>query len=156
MQPTKIVSLFTREWIEIFFTSSFFSERHCLPLYEGVDWNAQFPFCKTVLFVSLFTREWIEIAKLQALTNHNSVSLFTREWIEIDSKRSPVSAYRVSLFTREWIEMSRPRIFLTLVRSLPLYEGVDWNFLNCSTNGRTCRLPLYEGVDWNRQNTVHF
>ena len=56
-----IVSLFTREWIEIFFR-----------LYAGM-----------FAFVSLFTREWIEIAWKAFPLTVLYVSLFTREWIEI-------------------------------------------------------------------------
>ena len=55
------VSLFTREWIEIF-----------LSIFWAVS-----------LRVSLFTREWIEIVEIKALERSRKVSLFTREWIEI-------------------------------------------------------------------------
>ena len=33
----KIVSLFTREWIEMSDNNAFYSIDKCLPLYEGVD-----------------------------------------------------------------------------------------------------------------------
>ena len=57
-----VVSLFTREWIEMIFVKYHSSYRLSLPLYEGVDWNTENP-CMEILhvIVSLFTREWIEI-----------------------------------------------------------------------------------------------
>ena len=55
------VSLFTREWIEIYYCNSW----------------------KAADAVSLFTREWIEINACPLCTNKRTVSLFTREWIEI-------------------------------------------------------------------------
>ena len=35
------------------------------------------------------------------------------------------------------------------IRSLPLYEGVDWNLHLLLTANIAKSLPLYEGVDWN-------
>ena len=57
----RIVSLFTREWIEI----------HA----EGYSTQAS--------GVSLFTREWIEMLVIVRRVSAAPVSLFTREWIEI-------------------------------------------------------------------------
>ena len=101
-----IVSLFTREWIEMVKSS-------------GIS---------TYIFVSLFTREWIEMVCIAGMNLlQKTVSLFTREWIEMEdwkpSRRAWGSpslrgsglkylvhnhnekATSVSLFTREWIEM---------------------------------------------------
>ena len=166
-----LVSLFTREWIEIY---HFHKERgycNCLPLYEGVDWNLQCRILKALRFclplyegvdwnfkqrcicftrdVSLFTREWIEIILLMHVPEHRQVSLFTREWIEIILCPDPYWYSRVSLFTREWIEIAmRLQAVITSGR-LPLYEGVDWNKVNICHKTTSFRLPLYEGVDWN-------
>ena len=59
-----LVSLFTREWIEIVVSFS----RFC------------------ITNVSLFTREWIEIVKMFSVSRLHSVSLFTREWIEMKKR----------------------------------------------------------------------
>ena len=57
-----VVSLFTREWIEIQKIYLHFGSVASLPLYEGVDWNSAPSAMLDVKFtVSLFTREWIEI-----------------------------------------------------------------------------------------------
>ena len=58
----------------------------------------------------------------------------------------------VSLFTREWIEIFSDCHNNYLLKSLPLYEGVDWNS-QCSVEfvAICICLPLYEGVDWNLQ-----
>ena len=100
------------------------------------------------------------------------VSLFTREWIEISIVFSINFVSLVSLFTREWIEILSSHSATPTQRSLPLYEGVDWNspdwlttiwaILSPSLRGsglklsvhilqvqHPCSLPLYEGVDWN-------
>ena len=62
MQLLQLVSLFTREWIEI--------KNIAYELYNNA--------------VSLFTREWIEIAHFNVQEfKCQCVSLFTREWIEI-------------------------------------------------------------------------
>ena len=55
------VSLFTREWIEMWQTTSVHRQKT----------------------VSLFTREWIEIVSNCIANSSSEVSLFTREWIEI-------------------------------------------------------------------------
>ena len=126
-----LVSLFTREWIEII---TVFIKR----LYGAV---------------SLFTREWIEIKMhLRLQSKQLCVSLFTREWIEIRTALqiaiNPPSLplyegvdwnshirwqvqhkQPVSLFTREWIEICSIRFFWRSSLSLPLYEGVDWNLI---------------------------
>ena len=123
------VSLFTREWIEIFSEQHCLARFCCLPLYEGVDWNKIHKL--RILFlciVSLFTREWIEI--LKSLTSMLAVS-------------------PVSLFTREWIEINITGDLSDLGGSLPLYEGVDWNAIQRVIKIIGKRLPLYEGVDWN-------
>ena len=151
------VSLFTREWIEMFFrvfgiidcTSSpslrgsglklndFLEMQHlfCLPLYEGVDWNCQ-----------------------------NGV--FHRYKAASPSLRG--SGLK-----------STARCIPSLVGiCLPLYEGVDWNIkhMSClqtaysrspSLRGSGLKLhfvhnpspnclclPLYEGVDWNKISFV--
>ena len=78
-----MVSLFTREWIEI--AGVLVINRTCgSPSLRG----SGLKFCdpakiRTGDFVSLFTREWIEI-KLERISKAwHAVSLFTREWIEI-------------------------------------------------------------------------
>ena len=81
---TRLVSLFTREWIEMMVRFAVVLLRQRLPLYEGVDWNGwkqAFP-CYN-MEVSLFTREWIEIPAPVPCFAVRAVSLFTREWIEI-------------------------------------------------------------------------
>ena len=98
------VSLFTREWIEIYL--------HDSP-YLFAD-------------VSLFTREWIEIKQQKDLfpTLQTSPSL---RGSGLKSCSLPIwgTLQRVSLFTREWIEIISSVSTLTDHLGLPLYEEVD-------------------------------
>ena len=166
------VSLFTREWIEMWQTTSVHRQKT----------------------VSLFTREWIEIVSNCIANSSSEVSLFTREWIEILSlvflifwlASSPslrgsglkfrynikwyiqilglplyegvdwnkiisdeISNNNVSLFTREWIEIScssyvktHPVVSLFTREWIEMLKRHSWK-LDCHS------LPLYEGVDWN-------
>ena len=83
----------------------------------------------------------------------------------------------VSLFTREWIEISMIARKFSWLSRLPLYEGVDWNWMSHTRTKERCvslftrewieiptafpwtlwfpGLPLYEGVDWNMQAVVN-
>ena len=72
-----MVSLFTREWIEI-------------NLWERTLYTVK---------VSLFTREWIEIARHCPPLKSTAVSLFTREWIEIPREmRKEVKSWSLPLY----------------------------------------------------------
>ena len=139
-----------------------------LPLYEGVDWNSIHKLFLLFAWVSLFTREWIEISST-VITVPTGVSLPLYEgvdWnpfiVKHESKR-----YKVSLFTREWIEIrihannrrcpmspSLRGSGLKLERSLgcrkshqslPLYEGVDWNWNACPVEGIRQVSPSLRG-----------
>ena len=79
-----VVSLFTREWIEIFlslrrpaYPPSPSLRGSGLKLFLLYPQNQKRP-------VSLFTREWIEMEIFTISSNAFWVSLFTREWIEIE------------------------------------------------------------------------
>ena len=61
----------------------------------------------------------------------------------------------VSLFTREWIEIAMKNIQIGNKQSLPLYEGVDWNFIKLDKRIKFNSLPLYEGVDWNCKRPMY-
>ena len=124
-----MVSLFTREWIEIL-THRFpafacpspslrgsglkcplsrvrQTKDNKSPSLRGSGLKLQiFRRCCCSSRVSLFTREWIEINSCR-LERHKRkwVSLFTREWIEITQILPAQINLGVSLFTREWIEM---------------------------------------------------
>ena len=79
-----IVSLFTREWIEIFFTSSYFFQRA----------------------VSLFTREWIEIcARVRGFGIGTSSPSLRGSGLKCPGDYLLEKDAKVSLFTREWIEI---------------------------------------------------
>ena len=122
------VSLFTREWIEIFFDSKTFYPHQCLPLYEGVDWNQYgglTPY--RMIGVSLFTREWIEIFAMNAIQTP-SLSLPLYEGVDWNCSSHLINFNQ---------------------HSLPLYEGVDWNPDVEMRRKLGFGLPLYEGVDWN-------
>ena len=100
---------------------------YSLPLYEGVDWNGIVSGWLKNSFVSLFTREWIEIAA---------------EYTALQEQLSP-SLRGSGLKSPKDIDFSAKG------HSLPLYEGVDWNYQQISIWAIRCCLPLYEGVDWN-------
>ena len=121
------VSLFTREWIEI--------------------WTREHQ--NQTDTVSLFTREWIEIEVLlllqwawMGLPLYEGVDWNSNPINGINSKkRSP--SLRGSGLKSKSMQEAMP------LNCLPLYEGVDWNF--CVNRCISCinGLPLYEGVDWN-------
>ena len=164
-----IVSLFTREWIEIESAphSRYLTIR--LPLYEGVDWNKpQKGMCLDLqrspslrgsglkfgvkpeewepLDVSLFTREWIEImVENVGLMGVQCLPLY--EGVDWNSPRlfEAFAKCNVSLFTREWIEISDLQGLRLHQLSLPLYEGVDWNSFSCSSNSTVCVSPSLRG-----------
>ena len=111
-----------------------------LPLYEGVDWNPERTSDSAAGQVSLFTREWIEIASvgLQPCRMMN-VSLFTREWIEIIA---PIR-WHWPLITSPSLRGSGLKYYtfvgdLHEIGCLPLYEGVDWNCIDCSGRSIVC------------------
>ena len=158
-----MVSLFTREWIEIASAVDRQYSKKGLPLYEGVDWNVssvllcgaipQSPSLRGSGLKSLLSSQ----CPLQSigLPLYEGVDWNRWDIIRINQKRClPLyegvdwncgyaairsATFSVSLFTREWIEMNRYCKPAPAVR-LPLYEGVDWNmvitsfFLNCSTS----------------------
>ena len=125
-----LVSLFTREWIEILSSLLSSSMKICLPLYEGVDWNKRsWEIAASTPRVSLFTREWIEIPifRYWGITESGLPLYEGVDWnvwnIEIDNGSSASPSLRgsglkymsepnqfldchVSLFTREWIEIA--------------------------------------------------
>ena len=122
-----MVSLFTREWIEI--------------LSEDLSDISD--------LVSLFTREWIEIyEKAMNKVAISTVSLFTREWIEIHWGVSVSRNQTVSLFTREWIEIWVNIKSKTSRNWSPSLRGSGLKFpCGNSCQSQNCSLPLYEGVD---------
>ena len=124
------VSLFTREWIEIWEEIGSPRPLGSLPLYEGVDWNKLFSVWVTNLrFVSLFTREWIEIVggntKTKAVMSpslrgsglklNSSLATWAAKWspslrgsgLKFILLTNQHRETGVSLFTREWIEIVR-------------------------------------------------
>ena len=146
-----VVSLFTREWIEMTKFDKIAVYRKSLPLYEGVDWNFFFrrlplagglspslrgsglkSLCpdkyETITVVSLFTREWIEIRQFyHNLTENTSLPLY--EGVDWNCSAYCLTSDKVvSLFTREWIEIKGEIKLENLKNRLPLYEGVDWNY----------------------------
>ena len=166
------VSLFTREWIEIFLLPL----RDGMPLVslftrEWIEIVERFGFLLPIL-VSLFTREWIEIFLLPLRDGMPLVSLFTREWIEIVERFGFLLPILVSLFTREWIEIGQRFRLLNRCRPVSLFTREWIEILNRTTTAYlmpmspslrgsglklhptrqgygTAGLPLYEGVDWN-------
>ena len=146
------VSLFTREWIEIFRSGHTNLELLSLPLYEGVDWNDYFIEMEFMTFTSPSLRgsglKCLQVCHICGKNTSPSlrgsglkwgsgrtgrfsewVSFFTREWIEIDSCSNVCKIFRVSLFTREWIEILHLEEEGAWFTRLPLYEGVDWNWI---------------------------
>ena len=74
------------------------------------------------------------------------VSLFTREWIEINSIDKVIEKqHAVSLFTREWIEMTGLDAMTMQGFSLPLYEGVDWNWTTRRSMQTCWKSPSLRG-----------
>ena len=122
-----------------------------LPLYEGVDWNR-------VQVRDNPDRERSPSLRGSGLKSKSTlsntlvvkVSLFTREWIEIWGTAPDSSIINKSPSLRgsglKWNGCNESFWW----KSLPLYEGVDWNSSLLHAHGLPFRLPLYEGVDWNR------
>ena len=163
-----VVSLFTREWIEIDKTLSIFNSGESpslrgsglkskpkpestvvtsLPLYEGVDWNCG----KTIdslkrNVVSLFTREWIEIIWRNIwLRAWKSPSLRGSGLKSFPYSKRFITIASVSLFTREWIEIWALSESLAVACCLPLYEGVDWNPQSVRILSQLQRSPSLRG-----------
>ena len=80
-----VVSLFTREWIEIVFGYQKSTWLLSLPLYEGVDWNDTVKWHGAII-LSLPLYEGVDWNAVIVRNQKNGVpvSLFTREWIEIE------------------------------------------------------------------------
>ena len=116
--------------LKLFYFTEISHGHRCLPLYEGVDWNAALCCCPPACPQSPSLRgsglklpclrhlgilcclplyegvDWNNIL-LGAVIAVQNVSLFTREWIEIlQLVRHVPLLGNVSLFTREWIEIS--------------------------------------------------
>ena len=122
-----------------------------LPLYEGVDWNSYgLATVNGCIIVSLFTREWIEISSGRKNPWNEKVSLFTREWIEIPVMFFSLRVSPVSLFTREWIEINSIDKVIEKQHAVSLFtrEWIEMTGLDAMTM-QGFSLPLYEGVDWN-------
>ena len=70
------------------------------------------------------------------------------------NKSSCIPLYRVSLFTREWIEISPMLTGITMSRSLPLYEGVDWNMTRISVFAHRFKSPSLRGSGLKSHQTI--
>ena len=144
------VSLFTREWIEILEPTSLVSEKTRLPLYEGVDWNdLEGLFSDAASCLPLYEGvDWNGGTTIRHGVINSSPSLrgsglkyqsagraengITSPSLRGSGLKSKLmdcirQQERVSLFTREWIEIAFQLSGRNFERSLPLYEGVDWN-----------------------------
>ena len=144
------VSLFTREWIEIARTILYCQRISGLPLYEGVDWNSH--------------------SGIESILNGGSPSL-RGSGLKFGVKPEEWEPLDVSLFTREWIEIANPSDCTAFLQS-PSLRGSGLKFhsmgetyialevslftrewieitISTTTNAIRGRLPLYEGVDWN-------
>ena len=147
-----LVSLFTREWIEMTGLDAMTMQGFSLPLYEGVDWNWTTRRSMQTCWKSPSLRgSGLKSSGVSKRTNLFFVSLFTREWIEIfcwtnanKCEQSPslrgsglklpvqgrtASHAEVSLFTREWIEIeSAPHSRYLTIQS-PSLRGSGLKFV---------------------------
>ena len=104
------VSLFTREWIEIPHSCDGVLKTSSLPLYEGVDWNlvvkALSDFClRLPLYEGVdWNVCWVHTGGRWSL----SPSL-RGSGLKLFRRKCMQLLHLVSLFTREWIEMSDKR-----------------------------------------------
>ena len=125
---SNIVSLFTREWIEIEKSHIIKQRGHRLPLYEGVDWNLlpEVPASNQSSLPLYEGVDWNSLVIVQLTVSWMSPSL-RGSGLKSKSESFFVSQLDVSLFTREWIEIPRIADRSANIICLPLYEGVDWN-----------------------------
>ena len=94
-QKSAVVSLFTREWIEISPSGFAFFDVTMSPSLRGSGLKSRAIHAELYQKgVSLFTREWIEILSVITNSPFTLVSLFTREWIEIKSHQAKCIAIR--------------------------------------------------------------
>ena len=122
-----IVSLFTREWIEILSRSLMPKKKRSLPLYEGVDWNVQ------------------EIISWRKMPRSPSLRGSGLKWCNLVTGYT--GAYCLPLY--EGVDWNWTMgIACKCASCLPLYEGVDWNHRYGWLPAHQQSLPLYEGVDW--------
>ena len=149
----QLVSLFTREWIEIGSIGTV--HRHCssLPLYEGVDWNALWLGYDKPRKISLPLYEGVDWNKISfvSIVSPPLVSLFTREWIEMwhlhtELQRKSKSPSLRGSGLKSW---SSTLVASTIKVSLFTREWIEIANLPALLLQQP-RLPLYEGVDWNK------
>ena len=124
------VSLFTREWIEICTLSLIAVQISGLPLYEGVDWNTLY----CIIFSFPRPSPSLRGSGLKSEPPTVPDPIRSSPSLRGSGLKSIVTApihttAPVSLFTREWIEMSSNLFPCNSHKSLPLYEGVDWNMI---------------------------
>ena len=102
----KPVSLFTREWIEIVCVCPRPPPPGGLPLYEGVDWNAATHKADTIAH-GLPLYEGVDWNNFGICQHFWRCSLPLYEGVDWNWAVSnwPVNLVAVSLFTREWIEI---------------------------------------------------
>ena len=100
----------------------------CLPLYEGVDWNGGTTIRHGVINSSPSLRG-SGLKYQSAGRAENGITSPSLRGSGLKSKLMDCirQQERVSLFTREWIEIAFQLSGRNFERSLPLYEGVDWN-----------------------------
>ena len=102
-----IVSLFTREWIEIIFALTYVIVNNLSPSSRGSGLKYHTTDDLQELDRSPSSRgSGLKLCSEREVAAFIDVSLFTREWIEILRITTSHVLPCVSLFTREWIEIS--------------------------------------------------
>ena len=144
------VSLFTREWIEMQYPIKSHGGLGRLPLYEGVDWNIFVNICNFCVRNSLPLYEGVDWNSVTPQRFVRVICLPLYEGVDWNSYGLIITTSQsVSLFTREWIEIViwTHKTWNSAV-SLFTREWIEIEFESWFCHHRL-RLPLYEGVDWN-------
>ena len=123
----RLVSLFTREWIEIEEDVWKTLNKRKSPSLRGSGLKYAFIFSRQISpIVSLFTREWIEITILSEYEKKLASPSLRGSGLKSDvALKISYLTGSVSLFTREWIEITIVKSIWLRFNGLPLYEGVD-------------------------------
>ena len=170
------VSLFTREWIEIFSSNSLLTRSMSpslrgsgLKSSNGLEFWRKKPSpslrgsgLKSALSTPNYTKkeclplyegvDWNRKRRWKAVGKAGLPLYEGVDWNFLSTNQH--LSNQVSLFTREWIEIPS-HIMRDEVGYVSLFTR-EWIEINCRWKGnqRTCCLPLYEGVDWNVWSTV--
>ena len=149
------VSLFTREWIEMFIPLPCnFVEGSPSLRGSGLKFSRQYQLAEFLQSPSL-RGSGLKFSGNHVCILSSSLPLYEGVDWNCPLVKSKPLIQRLPLYEGvDWNLSGKYDCFIPL-ESLPLYEGVDWNTFRHRLPPDLTRLPLYEGVDWNNRSKPH-